>query len=226
VPPGADGVVRRRVVLHGGLSSVVDCAAASISIILHSLRSFALLLHSLIQVLYKLTRYRDLSAYGAQFYHGLPIVNGANLASVALELTVGDQDLFSSEWLESSLVHIGYCSPASLFLGHVLVTEDLNVADLFYENTVCLMESAVPKEDHLLLDELDHSLSPLVHTRNHSDYIAGIDGVVLGVNGRLTILKFVSLEFLAELRSSNVHNFAFLVDEFDGIRSPSALGIY
>jgi len=63
----------------------------------------------------------------------------------------------------------------------VLITQDLNVSCLFNKNTVGLLECLVPEENNTLLNVLDDALPALVGSRDNSDNIVWIDGVVFGI---------------------------------------------
>lgn len=94
----------------------------------------------------------------------------------------------------------------------MLGAKNLNVSCLLYEQSIGLLESLVPEEDHVFVKILDDTLATLIHTVNDLDDIVMIDSVSLGINRLLLRLEVSLIESLAHLVSSNVAYSAFFVN--------------
>jgi hypothetical protein len=145
-------------------------------------RTAILSLH-LRQILEIIATNRNLLAYGAEFDQGLPVVEVADTAPVALVLARSDEYFLASQGIVGSLVHSGHCRATRLLLVvHVLGAKDLNVSRLLNEQTIGLLESLVPEEDHVFVQILDYTLATLIYTIDDLDDIVVIDGVSLSID--------------------------------------------
>ena len=216
-------IVWRSVKLHRSFPAIVNSAATScIHIVLILCRLHILLLHYLTEVPHMNTINRNLLADSAQLNYCLPIINGAHFTAKSLILTTSNKDFFALKRIERSLVHVCNCTSGCNSLAicwplHVLITQDLNVSCLFNKNTVGLLECLVPEENNTLLNVLDDALPALVGSRDNSDNIVWIDGVVFGIYSWLPILEVFRVEALADLNSADVHDLAFFIDDSNGI---------